>query len=582
MRLRKAKDIAFPPGRLSEENVVVQQKYDGFKALVSKTDRGLFVYTRRGVDITKRLPANLISRFDRLIGPNTALLGELIYLDKGKQSLTKVQSIVGSKPAKAQEKLKRMKGRMQYVAYDVMRYRGVDVRNESLRNRTRHLRSIPTRGLVYRAKNYGWKDRNKAIKDSLRSGGEGIVIKDLSGFYNWKNKGMTEPFGPSWKFKAPGKKANTADVILESYRHGKEKLIFDAYQMHKGKRVKVGGLSGLDKKTEIKAKSMIDRSRHPVAEVTYQQRLPSGKFRHMGWVRLRPDKPAKSATVRENPMHQRTQPSLWFVVVETPRTARVDSSHELPAVAFGRQLELEENGKRVLVFSEEGLKNYRKLTGRRVPRTRKPMKNPRPSKVKNALAAEAIRYKDFDDFATRYWNSCARGIYWIPVDVANYMIGNREKQQIRDGKYFVYCNPVIASAVDEGVRYMAELNVNRLDPGNLQYMKGEDGTKIRVKGQGDMIIIQRVVPVDKALRAFKYQLSLLPSSKDELLAFWDMSWEKHEAQQRKQAEKAERARKREARKKEREAKKAAKKKSAKKRTKKKSKKQAKKRSRRVA
>jgi len=284
-----------------------------------------------------------------------------------------------------------------------------------------------------------------------------------------------------------------------------------------------------------------------------------------------------------------SQPTVWFVVVETPKSARVDSSHALPAVAFGRQLELEEGGKRVLLFSGPELANYRKLTGRKIPAARKgPTKNPRPSKVKNALAAEAIRYKDFDEFATRYWNSCARGIYWMPVDHANFLIGDREKRLIRDGKFFVFCNPIIAAATDEGVRYMAELNVNRLTPGNLQYVKGEDGTKIKVKGQPDMIIVERVVPVDKALRAFKYQLSLLPSSKDELLAFWDMAWEKHEAMQKKALEKAERAKKREARLKEREAKKAAKKapkrkkKVAKKAVKKRSKKATKKRSTRAA
>lgn len=556
MRLRKAKDIALPPGGLAEDQVVVQQKYDGFKALVSKTDRGLSIYTRRGTDITKRVP-QLAEKLSGLLPAGTSILGELMFIDpNGQQSLTKVQSVVGSKEKVAQEKLKRMKGRLEYVVYDVLKLRGKDLRGRPLKDRMRHLEMIPARGVVYRAKNYSWKDREQAIKDSLRKGGEGVVIKDLSAPFRWKSKGASEPFGSSWKFKAPGKKANTADVILESYKKGKEKLIFEAYQMHKGKRTGVGKLSGLDKKTESKVKGLIDKGRHVVAEVSYQQRQPSGKFRHMGWIRLRPDKPAKSATVRENPMGQ---PMTWFVVVETSKAARVDSSHELPAVAFGRQLELEEKGNRVLLLTGPELANYRKLTGRRMPQARRgPAKNPRPSKVKNALAAEAIRYKDFDEFATRYWNSCARGIYWMPADHANFLVADREKRLIRDGKFFVYCNPIIAAATDEGVRYMAELNVNRLDPSSLQYVKGEDGTKIKVKGQPDMIIVERVVPVDKALRAFKYQLSLLPSSKDELLAFWDMSWERHEARQKKDAEKAARAEKREQRLKEREAKKAAK------------------------
>jgi hypothetical protein len=435
-------------------------------------------------------------------------------------------------------------------------------------DRVKALKDIPYRGVVHKAKNYKWKDRKKAIKESLKHGGEGIVIKDLHGIYKWRGLGNSEPFGPSWKFKAPGKKANTADVILKNYRQGKEKLIFDAYQMHRGKYIKVGRLSGLDKNSEKKAKNLIDKRNRVVAEVSYQERLPSGKLRHMGWMRLRPDKPAKSATVRENPMEK---PTLWFVVVDSPKRSTVDSSHEYPASAFMRQLEIEESGKECLILSEADIEVFKKATGKRIPKSRKkkgPSKNPRPSKVKNALSAEAIRYKDFEEFATRYWNSCARGIYWMPVDHHNFSIGDRERNLVRDGKFFMYCNPIVASEADLDVRYMAELNVNAMDPGSLQYVKGEDGTKIKVRSQADRIIVQRVIPVDKALRAFKYQLSLLPSSKDELLAFWDMAWEKEEARKKKEAEKAERRRRREERKREREAKKAAKKSSKKKRVKK--------------
>lgn len=548
-RLRKAKDIAFPPKRLAEDRVVVQQKYDGFKALVSKTDRGLYVYTRRGVNITKRIPNKLIKELNRLLPTKSAVLGELIYLDKGKQSLTKVQSIVGSKDAVAQQKLRKMKGRIEYVVYDVVKYKGKDLRKKPLKDRVVYLKKFPRRGIVHRAKDYSWKARRQAMKDSLRVGGEGIVIKDLFDKYHWKKKGASEPFGASWKFKAPGKKASTADVILESYKSGKEKLIFEAYQIHKGKKIKVGRLSNLDKASEAKAKKIIDQRKHAVAEVSYQERLPSGKLRHMGWVRLRPDKPIKSATVRENPM---PGPMLWFVVVETPKTSRIDSSHELTGTAFGRQLELQHEGKKTLVLSEEGLENYKELTGRRISKRHKPTKNPRRSKVKDALAAEAIRYSEFEDFAERYWNSCARGIYWIPVDRSDFDITESVKKKIRDKKFIVYCNPIVAAAADLDVRYMAELNVNKLSPSSIQYVRGEEGTKIKVVAEPDLISVLRVVPVDKALRAFKYQLSLLPSSKEELLAFWDLAWEKEETRKQKEAERAARKRRREERRKERE------------------------------
>lgn len=549
MRLRKAKDIAFPPKRLAENRIVVQQKYDGFKALVSKTDRGLYVYTRRGVNITNRLPEKLVKELNRLLPTKSAVLGELVYLDKGKQSLTKVQSVVGSRDSVAQQKIKKMKGHIEYVAYDVIKYKGKDLRKKQLKDRVIYLNNFPHRGIVHRAKDYSWNLRRQAMKDSLRVGGEGIVIKDLLGIYHWKKKGASEPFGSSWKYKAPGKKASTADVILEHYKKGKEKLIFEAFQIYKGKKIKVGRLSNLDKISEAKAKKIIDQRKRAVAEVSYQERLPSGKLRHMGWVRLRPDKPAKSATVRENPM---SEPMLWFVVVETPKTSRVDSCHELTGTAFGRQLELQHEGKKTLVLSEEGLENYKELTGKKISKKRKPTKNPRRSKVKDALAAEAIRYSEFEDFAERYWNSCARGIYWIPADRSDFDITESVKKSIRDKKFIVYCNPILAAAADLDVRYMAELNVNKLSPTSIHYIRGEEGSKIKIVAEPDLISVLRVIPVDKALRAFKYQLSLLPSSKEELLAFWDLSWEKEEQRKQKEADRAARKRRREERRKERE------------------------------
>ncbi len=183
--------------------------------------------------------------------------------------------------AGAIEKTQAMGGRIVFYVYDILEDGGVDLRGEPLRDRMAALRRLALggSGLVRQAKNYSWAARKRAIEESVKGGGEGIVIKSLSAPYRHRPKDEAEPWGDVWKYKAPGVAAHTEDVILRSYTKGKEKLIFAAYVYRQQKQVMVGKLSGLDKATERKVKAMLDKGKSVVAEVSYQERLPSGRNR---------------------------------------------------------------------------------------------------------------------------------------------------------------------------------------------------------------------------------------------------------------------------------------------------------------
>ena len=743
MRLRKATGIKDPPKGLRPRDILVQQKYDGFKVFAVRDAKGTRLYTRRGTAVTARVPS-VVAHLDRALRPGQAVLGEMTYQIGGQQNLQDIQRVLGSSAPGAIEKTQAMGGRIVFYVYDILEDGGVDLRGEPLRDRMAALRRLALggSGLVRQAKNYSWAARKRAIEESVKGGGEGIVIKSLSAPYRHRPKDEAEPWGDVWKYKAPGVAAHTEDVILRSYTKGKEKLIFAAYVYRQQKQVMVGKLSGLDKATERKVKAMLDKGKSVVAEVSYQERLPSGKFRHMGWIRLRPDKPARSAivnpalnaddlvrfimksnaiegyklirsevreavegvragypisyvtgcphivsslrmleylgtikkmdanTIRElhrrqgresievgapgmyrtteamssggkkysagaetgaamqwwekqsfatpfqqisvlmeihpfedgngrvgrmallwlnemdlkktlaeiegayikrleasiksarigrrpwaNPMSRKKKDELvWYLVIESDVRPILDSVHGTPLAAYARQLELYGDGDRrkIMIFSPlawERYQNRRKSSG--LPKLRRRLKlvaNPRRSKVKDALSTEALRFKVFGEFASRYWNDCARGIYWVAVSSEDYEFDDRAEKKAKAGKFKVGCNPDFALAgVNENKEFVAELNVNRLSPSQIAVKRGTDGAEIKLLSL-ESVEILRVIDADRARRAFKYQQSLLPSSKDQLKSFWVGSWEREQERLQKAREKEARVREREERK----------------------------------
>lgn len=153
--------------------------------------------------------------------------------------------------------------------------------------------------------------------------------------------------------------------------------------------------------------------------------------------------------------------------------------------------------------------------------------NPRNSKVKDALAAEATRFKKFDDFARSYWDSCSRGLYWIATDEKRFYIGEHERKLISDGRFFVSCSPDLAlSGKNEGKKYIAELDVTRVPASSIAVKRGTSGAQVKVVGSAGSVKVARVLESAQAKRAFRWQLSILPSSKEELRSVWEVAWEK--------------------------------------------------------
>lgn len=557
------------------KELVVQQKYDGFKVLAVKTGRGVRLYSRRGTDITARAP-KVVQRLDQKLSVGDTVLGEMVYYHGGKQDLQKLQSILGSRSGvRADAKLKKLGGKMHYVAYDLLSHQGQDLTSESLIRRKITLNKIlPRRGVVHVAKDYTWGQGKRAMEESLAKGGEGIVVKVKRSGYKYRRLGASEPFGLWWKHKPPGKSAYTADVILTKYKKGKEKLIFDAYQIDADKkRILVGRLSGMDRASEKEVKRLIDGGKEAVAEVSYQKRLPSKKMRHMGWVRLRIDKPVHSATIegvrpRESKRKKRSKITrgnvtrnpkdyVVYLATERPSVVEVRSFHSkdfaaptVHAYAQALKLRADDPKARVFVFNEAELAHRLRKTGKRIAPARRRstrVSNPRRSVLKEALAVELLQYSTFDDFAQAYWENCSRGIYWYPTNDKDFAIGEAEKKLSEKGKFFVSCNPELAlkSPAGKGKKYVAELKMTMLGSRDYRIKRGSTGSAISIVRNLNKVKVLRVLNAEKATRSLIWQQSILPSSKDELRQFYNKVTERHRARQEKEKEKRKEKRERE-------------------------------------
>lgn len=299
----KLKKITSPEDMLKdhkEEDIVVQIKFDGFKTQAIKAQDGLKLYTRRGEEFTDNVP-DLIKNLESKMKSGSFILGELVWEDsKGKQSISDIQTIVGSSPDKAKDKIKEGNGKVIFYVYDLLWDSGKDITKDKYIDRYNKLKKIVGKlPNVKVADNYSYSEKDKAIKDALNSGGEGIVLKPKDSEYKYGTKGSNEQHGEWAKFK-PEAKAHTDEVLLNKYESGKDKLVFPMYQHKDGDLFEVGKLSGMSKEDEAKLKKDIDNGKTVVVEITFQERMPSGKFRHVGWSRFRPDKPAKEVKVSKS------------------------------------------------------------------------------------------------------------------------------------------------------------------------------------------------------------------------------------------------------------------------------------------
>lgn len=272
---------------MNDNNWAAEVKYDGERYMLYILNEGNKMYSRHtnkdGERIEKgnRLPHLINQTYKGMNG--TILDGEVI----GK-TLEDTVSVTGSLPDRAIA-LQKERGWLRYMVFDILFYKGKDVRSKSFFERKKILKIavkeannkyiISVKSTISKKKELFKKVKEKHM--------EGIVLKNI---YN--------PYVPGLKHKDWIKVKNTinVDVVIMDYEMGKGKYNKDKigaiiYGAYKGKKlVRWGKVAGMTKAVINQLTNDSQRYRWSVIEIEGQGYTGSGNVRHPRFKRFRKDK----------------------------------------------------------------------------------------------------------------------------------------------------------------------------------------------------------------------------------------------------------------------------------------------------
>lgn len=285
----------------NDENIIIERKRDGhrfklhvFKAKNYLDSRRISVETNRYVEKTDSVPHIRDLNLADLAG--SIFDGELC---SGKDS----NSVAHALGSHATDEEKRS---IAYVVFDIIHFKGVDVRNKPDSFRRALLEKcfadtsigkVTSISLIDRPRNMTPQQKKQILIDALNSGEEGVMLKDIR-----------KPYGQGW---TKVKRHARFDVVIMGYeppeqfslkKHDKEPTETKFYKLGwigaikfgqyvDGKLTYFGRASGID--DELRKSISEDKEGHlgRVMEISALERFPkTGMFRHPQFSRWRDDK----------------------------------------------------------------------------------------------------------------------------------------------------------------------------------------------------------------------------------------------------------------------------------------------------
>jgi len=283
----------------NKDNIIIEDKLDGWKAQAIKSNGEVKLYSRRGDEKTDNFP-ELIGGLKSL-PDGTLVEGELVYWNNNKQDIGKVTSIAGSNSDKAIEKMKELPGKIKLHLYDILWYKGNNITKKPFSERRKILQNIikPTDTILI-TKQYPFSKWENVMNNAVKSGGEGIVLKLKDQPYEYKEKGENEPkpSGIMFKYKGGVGKSDSDDYVVydcETTDKGNLKALFGQY--YEGKLYHISDIGNFSEENEKIIKDKLKKGKF-VIEIGFQERVPGG-LRHQKFVRFRDDKKPQDATMNE-------------------------------------------------------------------------------------------------------------------------------------------------------------------------------------------------------------------------------------------------------------------------------------------
>jgi ATP-dependent DNA ligase len=284
-----ARCTATLPNELEKEYLISERKMDGSRYVLylngcpyerQKTTPNTLLSRRpSSVDgklVDKSLNAPHITSIHYSGLEGTVLDGEIMADNFGDTN-----SIMNSSPALATQK-QNEQGKVKYFAFDILSFRGTDVRGLPLAKRRKVLEEVVRRmnnEHVIPIEQFSSNHIDR-FNEIVAEGGEGIIVKDLRMGY-----------GVGWsKFK----KSTDISCIVTGYKEGNGKysgqvgaLAISVY--FNGKLLEVGFASGFDDKLRADMSRDFERYKGRVVDIFAQEISKDNRLRHPTFHRFRDD-----------------------------------------------------------------------------------------------------------------------------------------------------------------------------------------------------------------------------------------------------------------------------------------------------
>lgn len=289
-----------------ENGYHLEAKHDGMRAIISKVDNEIKVYSRAGKEYAANVP-HLVEQLSYL-PDNTILDGELMVSSKTVEypngvvvpvpDFNMTMRIMGSDPEVSVEKQSQIK--VNFYVFDILMYDGEDVQDKTYLERQEIMRSavVPSDNVMVSDPWGEWDEDD--LKKLMDAGIEGAILKNKDSKYiAGKRRSNTW-----YKIKV----TETADVVVVGFTDANEgktgkwlgKIGAIRYGVYdNGELKEIGQCSGMTDAERDRWTSLRDSDSYHgrVIEIKYNDLVGGGTPRHPQYITERLDKSPTECTI---------------------------------------------------------------------------------------------------------------------------------------------------------------------------------------------------------------------------------------------------------------------------------------------
>lgn len=304
--------LAIQADPFNSDDYLYEIKWDGYRAL-AYLDEQTTILSRNLLDLTERFP-ELLHLHNKVSGKPVILDGEIVVLDEGKPSFSKLQS-----RGKISDilKVKRMSKQIPatFIAFDVLYKDGESIMNQPLELRKKDLERIVEHGSDIIVSQYVYGSGIQFSEAVRRIGLEGVMAKRLDSPY------ISGKRSNAWR---KIRNIRSAEFVIAGWDRGEGQrklgsLVLVAYDQ--GQWVYMGKVgTGFTRDEEINLLTILNQVKTDTAvfnpvkgefrapvwvkpvlvcEVNYTELSPDGRLRHPSYKGLREDKKPEECTIKQ-------------------------------------------------------------------------------------------------------------------------------------------------------------------------------------------------------------------------------------------------------------------------------------------